>query len=649
MAARLVHRGPDDEGSWADPNVGVGLGHRRLAIQDLSREGHQPMRSADGRYVLIFNGEIYNFLDLKDQLENRGHTFRGHSDTEVILAAFVESGVANAVSSFVGMFAFAVWDRAQRRLWLVRDRAGEKPLYYGWSGGVFVFGSELKALRQHPDWHGEVDRDALALYMRHSYVPAPYSIYRNIFKLPAGSFLSLGEKDLQIRQTPIPQSYWSLRSAVEEGLAHPFKGDERDAMEQLRALLNDSIRQQMVADVPIGAFLSGGIDSSTIVALMQARSGRPIKTFSIGFPESQYDEAPFAKAVANHLGTQHVELYVHASMLRNAVPRMPHIYDEPLADTSHIPTLLLCELARKQVTVCLSGDAGDELFGGYGRYRKTRQLWTVLRSIQVPTRERLAQFLSAGASRCADIESRFGLEPRLFKRLLRLSELLPVESDYSLYQLLVSSCRDPDAWLSEPNHAPDTNRLRQGWKLSPDLLDRMRYWDFIQYLPDEILVKVDRAAMSVNLETRIPLLNHRIIEFAWSLPTNFRHRRGQSKWLLRQLLYQYVPPSLIERPKQGFAAPIEQWLRAELRPWAEDLISNNCLRRHGLFREQTVRRKWMENLSGTRDWGRPLWNVLMFQAWFEHQDNHRTCARTNEREHIRRHAVTQERTETALR
>src|ERR1051326_5584431 len=374
MVANLRHRGPDDEGIWADPEIGVALGHCRLSIQDLSAEGHQPMRSADGRYVVVFNGEIYNFHDLKQQLENRGQTFRGHSDTEVMLAAITECGLEAAVKSFLGMFAFALWDRKSGHLHLVRDRAGEKPLYYGWSSGTFLFGSELKALRAHPRWHGELDQEALTLFLRHNYIPAPHSIYRNISKLSPGCILTLSASQLEARQTPPPQPYWSLWSAAKAGIERPFSGNRREAVQYLTRLLNAAVGLQMVADVPVGAFLSGGIDSSLVVAVMQAQSRRPIKTFSIGFGEEDYDEAPFAKAVAGHLGTQHTELYVHASTLQEAIPRLPEIYDEPFADTSHIPTVLLCEMARKQVTVSLSGDAGDELFGGYAVYQRTQYI-----------------------------------------------------------------------------------------------------------------------------------------------------------------------------------------------------------------------------------------------------------------------------------
>lgn len=636
MATTLRHRGPDDQGVWTDPKAGVGLSHCRLAIQDLSSEGHQPMHSADGRYVLVFNGEIYNFRELRARLEKRGCAFRGHSDTEVMLAAICEFGLESALESFLGMFAFALWDRRQRRLHLVRDRAGEKPLYYGWSGGVFIFGSELKALRAHPQWRGELDSESLNLFMRHNYIPSPHSIYRNIFKLSPGSMVSTSAGKLEAREMPAPKKYWSLWSAAQQGVAHPFSGAASDAIEHLSELLSDSIRLQMVADVPIGAFLSGGIDSSAVVALMQRQSPRQIKTFSIGFGENEFDEAPFAKAVASYLGTQHTELYIHANTVRQAIPRLAAVFDEPFADTSHLPTLLLCELARKQVTVCLSGDAGDELFAGYGLYRRTQQFWKLLDNLPNPLRRRLANVLNRVAANGVKLQNRLGRDPNLFERLLRLSELLPVSNDRELYQKLISSCRDPHNWLREGKEDSSSNGAEMPWDLLPGLLERMTFWDFVTYLPDEVLVKVDRAAMSVSLETRIPLLDRRIIEFAWSLPLSFKQRRGHGKWLLRQMVYQYVPQSLLERPKQGFAAPVEEWIRGELRPWAEELLAETSLRQNGVFYERKVRQKWTEHVSRKRNWGRPLWNVLMLQSWLEAQRTQTTTIAPDSRSSIPR-------------
>jgi asparagine synthase (glutamine-hydrolysing) len=622
MMAALRHRGPDDQGIWTDTRSGVTLGHRRLAIQDLSQEGHQPMQSADGRYVLIFNGEIYNFIELRGQLEQKGCSFRGHSDTEVMLAALSHMGLEPAINKFTGMFAFALWDRQLRRLHLVRDRAGEKPLYYGWSGGVFLFGSELKALQVHPGWRGELDREALVEFMRHNYIPAPRSIYRDIFKLQPGSILTLGPIDWDTRTTPAPRKYWSLWSVAEASLARPFQGGADAAIEQLGSLLDRAIAGQMVADVPIGAFLSGGIDSSTIVARMQRQSRRPIKTFSIGFAEPGYDEAPFAKAVARHLGTQHTELYVQAEELVQTIPRLPTVYDEPSASTSHLPTLLLCELARKNVTVCLTGDGGDELFGGYGLYRRTQQVWNVLRRVPPSVRPRIAKLFKRMGVIGVRLQSGLGGDPRVFKRMSRLARLMEVPDDRSLYLLHVSVCRDAEQWLVQANAEPRTKEETIPWEVFPELIQRMMFWDFVTYLPGEVLAKVDRASMSVSLETRIPLLDHRLIEFAWSLPVSFKQRGGKGKWLLRQLLHRHVPRVLVERPKQGFAMPVEEWIRGELRPWAEELLAENRLRRDGLFQARVVREKWSEHLCRKGDWGGPLWNVLMLQSWLDAQKRH---------------------------
>jgi asparagine synthase (glutamine-hydrolysing) len=624
MVATLRHRGPDDQGVWADLRTGVSLGHRRLAIQDLSAQGHQPMQSANGRYILIYNGEIYNFYGIKSELERAGHTFRGHSDTEIMLAAFCEYGIRPAVEKFVGMFAFALWDCQECTLYLARDRAGEKPLYYGWNRGIFLFGSELKALCAFPHFRGDVDPQTLALYMRYSYIPAPYSIYKDIFKLPAGSILKLNATHFQNQETPAVEYYWSLSSALERGLAHPFQGDAEAAANRLNELLNQSVAMQMVADVPIGAFLSGGVDSSAIVALMQAQSRRPIKTFSIGFANSKNDEAPFARAVAKHLGTQHTELYVHPTTLLEAIPRMSQIYDEPFADSSHIPTVLLSELARKQVTVSLSGDGGDELFGGYSLYQKTEQVWKNMRRIPEPVRNQLATLLAHAGTFGVELQTRVWGEPRFFKRVFRLSELLRAGQDRQLYELLIAQSRNLKEWLRFPGIPSSGNTVP--WDSIPELRHRMMFSDFVRYLPDDVLVKVDRAAMSASLETRIPLLDWRVIEFAWSLPLHFKQRFGQGKWLLRQVLHRYVPRDLVERPKQGFAAPIEHWIRAELRPWAEELLAESRLRQHGFFQERNVRRKWEDHLSGKGDWARPLWNVLMFQGWLEAQKSQRASA-----------------------
>jgi asparagine synthase (glutamine-hydrolysing) len=619
MVSTLAHRGPDDEGAWADAGAGVGLGHRRLAILDLSAEGHQPMHSADGRYVVAFNGEIYNFREIRRELESNGHCFRGHSDTEVMLAAFCQWRLLPALDRFVGMFAFALWDRRTRTLRLARDRAGEKPLYYGWAGDAFVFGSELTALRAHPGWRSGVDRHALALLLRYGYVPSPHCIYEGIYKLPAGCVLTVTETQISSRRTTRPQPYWSVQTIAEAGVARPFNGDEKEAGERLHALLRQSVAQQMVADVPVGAFLSGGIDSSLVAALMQAHSRRPVRTFSIGFEQRSFNEANYAKAVARHLGTDHTELYVQPRELHQVIPRLPIIYDEPMADPSQIPTAVLCGLARKYVTVSLSGDGGDELFGGYNHYRIGQRLWRAIGWIPQTCRGQLAWPLNRLARAGLNTGITFGQLNRILNRIWNLSDILPAATDRLLYELLMSPNRNPLPWLKEAAEPEIQRDGDSAWERLPELLQRMMWWDFSSYLPDDILVKVDRAAMSVSLETRIPLLDHHIIEFAWSLPTSWKQRRNQGKWLLRQVLYQHVPPALVDRPKSGFAAPIAQWLRGPLREWAEDLLGATRLRQEGFFESRLIRQKWEEHLSGKRDWSPGLWHVLMFQAWLDQQ------------------------------
>lgn len=619
MAAVLRHRGPDDQGVWADEEASLALGHRRLAILDLTREGHQPMSSADERYVLVFNGEIYNFNPLRKELEQRGHIFRGRSDTEVMLAAFCEWGLRPALERFTGMFAFALWDRQSRTLHLARDRAGEKPLYYGWSGGSFVFGSELKALRAQPQWSTGINRGALALLVRYGYIPAPHSIYENIFKLPPGCLLTLAETDIHARRMPEPVSYWSAETAAETGVANPFSGTEAEAGERLRALLLESVGQQMIADVPLGAFLSGGIDSSLVVALMQAQSRRPIKTFSIGFRQERFNEAPFARAVAAHLGADHTELYVQDEDLRQVIPKLPWIYDEPFADPSQIPTVLLCRLAGADVKVSLSGDAGDELFGGYDHYRKAQRIWRAIGRIPLPFRKSLACGLKSLSGAGLNTRAIPRQARQIFNRLSNLADVLPASSDRSLYQMLMSPNREPGAWLKDANEAPNRFKNDPTWDRLPEPLQRMTTLDFVSYLPDDILVKVDRAAMSVSLETRIPLLDHRIVEFAFRLPASFKHNGGQGKWLLRQILYQFVPRALVDRPKRGFAAPIAEWLRGPMREWAEQLLDETRLRQEGFFDARQIRQRWQEHLSQKRDWSPGLWHVLMFQAWLDEQ------------------------------
>jgi asparagine synthase (glutamine-hydrolysing) len=617
MSDTLFLRGPDDGGVWVDTLVGVALGHRRLAIVDLSPFGHQPMLSADGRYIIAFNGEIYNFLDLRRELEKLGHTFRGHSDTEVMLASFTQWGVSNAVKRFNGMFAFALWDRQERAMYLGRDRLGEKPLYYGWIGNTLIFTSELKALKAYPDFHPEINRDVLALFLRYSYVPAPYSIYQGIYKLPPATILTWNGTNTR----PQPLAYWSVKEAAELGVAESFKGTELQAVAKMEALLLEAVGMRMVADVPLGAFLSGGIDSSTVVALMQAQSSQPVKTFTIGFHEKAYNEAEHAKAVAQHLGTDHTELYVTPEDSLAVIPKLPVLYDEPFSDASQIPTFLVSQLARQHVTVSLSGDAGDELFAGYNRYFWGRSIWNKIGWMPLPLRQIVAGGLLSIAPQTWDsvltnlsvfLPSK--LQYSSFGGYLhKLAGVLPAPNPDAMYAGLVSHWREENVVINGREPVTVVNN-RQQCELD-DFTERMMYLDTVSYLPDDILVKVDRASMGVSLEGRIPFLDHRVVEFAWRLPMSMKIRDGQGKWLLRQILYKYVPQTLIERPKSGFGVPIDKWLRGPLRDWAEALLDEHRLRQEGFFNPQPIRQKWAEHLSGQRNWEYHLWDILMFQAW----------------------------------
>ncbi|RMD65052.1 asparagine synthase (glutamine-hydrolyzing) [Candidatus Parcubacteria bacterium] len=626
MADRLVNRGPDDGDVWVDENAGVALGHRRLAILDLSLAGHQPMLSASGRYVIAYNGEIYNFLDLRKVLESQGFSFRTHSDTEVLLTAIEAWGIENAAKRCVGMFAFALWDKKERILTLARDRLGEKPLYYGWQGDAFLFASELKAMRAHPAWRGEIDRDALALYLRLNYIPAPYSIYRGICKLPPGTFLRL-RANATPASMPVPRPYWSMKQVAESGTAHPLRLSDDEAVDRLDGLLRETIRDKMIADVPLGAFLSGGIDSSTVVAVMQAESSRPVRTFSIGFHERGYNEAEHAKAVARHLGTEHTEAYVSPQEALEVIPRLPEIYDEPFADASQIPTSLLCALTRRHVTVALSGDGGDELFCGYNRYFHAMRLWKTFRLLPGWSRKRLASGIQRFSPLAWDrlYEGMARWLPARLKlgafgdKMHKLAEVLATPGPEGVYHRLVSHWREPERVVLGGHEPLSALTDRSRWAHLSDFRAQMMYLDAINYLPDDILVKVDRAAMYVSLETRVPLLDHRVVEFAWRLPLSLKIRGGRGKWLLRQVLYKYVTPSLVDRPKMGFGVPLEHWLRGPLRDWAESLLDETRLKNEGFFDPIPIRNKWEEHLSGRRNWQYWLWDVLMFQAWKERE------------------------------
>jgi asparagine synthase (glutamine-hydrolysing) len=622
MCEAIAHRGPDDSGEWVDPEIGVALGFRRLAIIDVSPAGHQPMVSASGRFVVTFNGEIYNFEALRKELREAGlaPAFRGHSDTEVMLAAFEAWGVDASVRRFNGMFAIALWDRKLRRLFLMRDRMGVKPLYYGFAGRTFFYGSELKALRRHPDFDATIDRGALGLYFRFLYVPAPYSIYEGIRKLMPGTILTFDPATREVETA----TYWSAADAAARGMTNRFQGSEEEASREAEALLRDAVRLRMIADVPLGVFLSGGIDSSLITALMQAESSTPVRTFTIGFTESNYNEAPFASAIARHLGTHHTELYMTPDDVVNVIPKLPAMYDEPFADSSQIPTHLVAMLARRHVTVSLSGDGGDELFGGYTRYFIGQKLFRRLAKLPAFMRPAIGRALAS-------------LPPRAWDRLLALgrpllpSSLRQANPGSRIHKVArVIAANDLDAMYFELVSHWSNVVVQQGDAEAPvtsarprinDLVERMMYFDQISYLPDDILTKVDRASMAVSLESREPLLDYRLVEFAWTLPLSMKVQNGVGKRVLRRVLDRYVPKNLIERPKMGFGIPLESLLRGRLRDWAESLLDPSAMRALGFLDTTMVQSRWKDHLDGKDQWKFHLWGVLMFQQWMMAIDN----------------------------
>jgi asparagine synthase (glutamine-hydrolysing) len=615
MGCTLAHRGPDDSGVFYDSQAGLGLSFRRLSIIDLSAEGHQPMVSASGRYVILFNGEVYNFEEIRAELIPP--PWRGHSDTEVMLAAIEHWGLEAAVNRFVGMFAFALWDRQEHRLHLVRDRIGIKPLYYGYVDGSFVFASELKAIRAFPGFQAAIDRNALAAYMRLAYVPVPYSIYEGIRQLLPGHILTLNSAG----ETPGVAPYWSAAEVAHSGVRSPVKGSDEEVVEQLHQILSDAVRLRMISDVPLGAFLSGGIDSLVVVALMQAQSARPVKTFTIGFHEGVYNEAAHAKKVAAHLGTDHTELFVSAQDALDVVPLLPSMYDEPFADSSQIPTYLVSKLARRHVTVALSGDGGDELFCGYPRYSFfVHPLWRMFKTLPKPVTKGMARAIQSVSPATIDRLLRYFPVPQKLRnvpghKLHRLADLLVSQDEIEAYLRVLSMWPDPSSVVLGSQEHDVVPQSIAKFRDMPTAMEMAMLTDLTNYLPDDILAKVDRASMAVSLEARVPVLDHRVVEFAWRLPMEFKLRRGETKWALRQLLYRYVPAELIERPKMGFSMPVDLWLRGPLRQWAEDLLSEESLRRHGFFAVGPIRDKWNEHLSGSRNWQYMLWPVLMFQAW----------------------------------
>lgn len=635
MADAVEHRGPDDSGVWWDESVGIAFGFRRLAILDLTPEGRQPMHSQSGRYVIVFNGEIYNFLDLKTELVRKGNRFRGGSDTEVILAAFETWGVEKSVLKFNGMFAFAVWDSKEQELFLVRDRIGKKPLFYGWCNGCFFFSSELKAIRRHPKFVPEVDRGALRQYMQRGYIPFPLSIYRYIYKLIPGSYLKISKDGLTRRPTnftpylcgaggngPVP--YWDLMEAAIKSQANPFQGDENEAVEELEKLLCDATKKRMIADVPLGAFLSGGIDSSLIVAIMQSKHRDPVKTFTIGFDEADYNEAQFARKIAEYLKTDHTEFYLTSDEGLQIVPLLPNMFDEPLADASQIPSFLVSRLSRRDVTVALCGDGGDELFVGYNRYIWPQQILFRLGLMPQYLRRTLSRMgLGLSPSRrnqLAGILAKFtphAIRPRRpGESLEKLLRIISAQDADDLYASLTTYW-PADCVLGEESSRPQYSM--ENMQMLSDFLMRSMFLDLGGYLPEDLLAKVDRASMAASLEVRAPLLDYRIIEFAASIPSLIRAKNGEKKYLLRSLLSRYIPRELFERPKMGFSVPIGRWLHGPLKGWAEDLLDESRLKAEGFFDQELVSSRWEEQLRGVRNWQNELWTVLSFQAWNQAQ------------------------------
>ncbi len=621
MNACLRHRGPDDEGVWIDPSSGMVLAHRRLSIIDLSPAGHQPMVSHCGRFVLIFNGEVYNHREIRTELERAGTVshWRGHSDTETLLAALANWGVPQTLRRIDGMFAFALWDRVERTLWLARDRMGEKPLYYGRIGEIFLFGSELKALRVHPAWCADIDRDVLCLYLRHGYIPAPWSIYKGVYKVPPAHYVVVRDGGKMLSE---PYCYWDIRKVAEEGIQNPLP-DTPELIDLLEVRLRDAVTSRMEADVPLGAFLSGGIDSSTVVALMQASASFPVRTFTIGFYEPGYNEAEHAKRVARYLGTDHTELYVTPDEARDVIPKIPEMWDEPFSDPSQIPTFLLAKLTRRHVTVSLSGDGGDELFGGYDRYVVAARLLKYRNVLPTAARKLVGAFLenvfSADSVIVSSISNRSRVAKKVVRRTQGLAQILRAGSPEEVYRWLVSRWKFPDDIIMGAKEPETIFQKSNAWPDQSTFLHRIMWLDQITYLPDDILVKVDRASMAVSLESRAPFLDHRLVEFSWRVPLAAKMRDGEGKWVIKQVLYRYVPKELVDRPKQGFGVPLEHWLRGPLRAWAESLLDERRLREEGFFKPERIRRLWEQHLAGVQDWQYYLWDVLMFQAWLEAQ------------------------------
>ena len=630
MNSAILHRGPDTSGTWTDKNSGITLGHQRLSIIDLSKAGNQPMHSSSGQFVLTYNGEIYNHLEIRRELEksNSQIKWRGTSDTETLLEAIDYWGIKLTLNKIDGMFAFGVWDKKIRCLILARDRVGEKPLYYGWQGRgdkrVFIFGSELKSLKVHPEFKKNINIDAISLQLRHNCIPAPYSIYKDIYKLLPGCYLKLNEYHLKKCLLPSPKKYWSLTECAIYGINNKLQSSEDEIQKELEDHLKKSVKKQMISDAPIGAFLSGGIDSSTIVSLMQSQSNLPIKTFTIGFCESDYNEAEYAKKIANHLGTNHTELYVSSKTAMEVIPKLPIIYDEPFSDSSQIPTFLVSQLAKKQVKVALSGDGGDELFCGYNRHVMIKKLSIIFYLMPLTFRKILSNVIKLISTENWDSLSKFLSGPNYYnkfgKKIYKVADLLNAKKLSDIHYMLSSH------WQNSTKVVKDI--VEPGTfltKFKPDLTglniqQQMMILDSITYLPDDILVKIDRAAMASSLETRAPFLDHKLIEYVWKVPHSLKFRNGSGKWILKKILNRYVPQNLFERPKTGFEIPLGTWLSGPLRDWAEDLLDEKRLKKEGFFNSVLIRKKWAEHVNCKKNWQYDLWDVLMFQDWIREQN-----------------------------
>ncbi len=623
MNAALSHRGPDVNGTWQEKKTGIVFGHQRLSILDLSDAGNQPMLSNSGRFVITYNGEIYNHLEIRKEISNI--KWRGNSDTETLLEAIDLWGVEKTLKKIDGMFAFGLWDQKIHSLTIARDRIGEKPLYYGWQGEgsnkVFLFASELKSFKAHPEFKGNINRDAIALLLRHNCIPAPYSIYKDVYKLIPGHILELKISDLKKKLLPNPKMYWSLTETAIEGSNNKLIMSDTEIQKDLEKHLQMTVKKQMISDVPLGAFLSGGIDSSTIVALMQSQSSNPVKTFTIGFDENDYNEAKHAKKIANHLGTNHTEFYVSSQKAMDVIPKLPSIYDEPFSDSSQIPSYLVSELAKQQVKVVLSGDGGDELFCGYNRYVIGEKLWNVFNLMPLFFRKALLFGINSISpqnwNKLSKIMPGLNKYSNIGDKIHKSAIVLESKSVDEMYYMICSHWQNPNDIVINGNE-PGTflNEFKPNLK-GLNSQEKMMVLDLITYLPDDILVKIDRAAMASSIETRIPLLDHKLIKHVWNFPHNVKFRKGQGKWILRQILNKYVPKNLTDRPKMGFGIPIDNWLRGPLRDWAENLLDKSKLDQEGYLNSKLITNKWKEHLSGKRNWQYNLWNVLMFQSWLE--------------------------------